>query len=332
MQTSRRFLLLAGAAAATIMFAPGAAEAQLGGFIKKKVGDKIADKVLGPEQSGERRAPAPKFSEDVLEITEARLGQLLKGIEAEEAAVASAKQQEAAAKKTAESQKAAYQAAKREYDARQKEYEKAADAYTKCQMAAVGQGMKAAMIGNPAAMKMAQALAQLPPEERDAFQKRMEARQEKIEAAQERNDVPALNRLKEEADADMKKTLGVSMTELQAGGAASGNAMAQMQAQQAKCGPEPVAPQEPRNPADVEIDVRDSVRVAAVRASGLAEGQYAILRERVAAWLASKEKKRSLGLYGFTDGELAILAAKHETLKAQAAALLANDHAGGWYF
>ena len=81
MHTSSRFLrtvLAACALAAAIV--PGPAGAQIGGFIKKKVGDRIADKVLGEQQG------SPKFTETVLEIDGDRLDQLIRGIDAEVAA------------------------------------------------------------------------------------------------------------------------------------------------------------------------------------------------------------------------------------------------------
>ena len=50
----------------------------------------------------------------------------------------------------------------------------------------------------------------------------------------------------------------------------------------------------------------------------------------MAAWLAHKERNRSLMRYGFTDGELAVLQARHSALKARKDAILAEDSAAGW--
>ena len=326
MHTSRRSILLA-LIAGCMTLAPTAAEAQLGGFLKKKLEDKVADKVLGPESSS--RAPAPKFDDQVLEITEARLDQLLKGVEAEGAAAESARRAEARAKQQGESRRASYEAEKKAYDTKMAEFQAAYEKYTKCQMGVVGRGAATSM-QNPTMMKMAQKMMALPDAERDAFQERVEKRQEAMQAAEARGDKATQAKLAAEMDTDLQKTVGISFAELQAANASSGQGAMNMQAELNKCGSEPVPPKEPEDPTMVSIDVRDSVRTAAFRASGLSDAQYSILRERVAAWLAHKERNRSLMRYGFTDGELAVLQARHSALKARKDAILAEDSAAGW--
>ncbi|MBA3890402.1 MAG: hypothetical protein H0X64_07720, partial [Gemmatimonadaceae bacterium] len=63
---------------------PASAGAQIGGFIKKKVGDKVADRV--DKALGDPAAGGPKFSQNVLEITGDRIDQLIRGVDAESAA------------------------------------------------------------------------------------------------------------------------------------------------------------------------------------------------------------------------------------------------------
>jgi len=256
----------------------------------------------------------------------------MKGLDAEAAAVAAARKQEAAAKQQAQSRKASYEADLKAYEVREREFNKAAKAYTDCQLATVGAGMKAAM-QNPRMMQMAEAMMKLPAPEREAFQQRMTALQKRMQAAEKAGDVATATRLKNEADADFQKTLGIGFQDMQAAGTQA--AVATQQAQQqgaAQCGQPPVEPVRPVDPSEVQVDVRDSVRVAAKRASGLSAESYAILRERVAAWLASKEEKRSLDRYGFTDAEIAVLTERHAALKARKGELLATDHVGGWFF
>lgn len=329
MHTSRRSVLIALAAAAAMLL-PAPADAQIGGFIKRRVENAVANKVLG--EGSERRAPAPKFDEQVLEITGARLDQLLRGVEAEEAALKSAREAEARAKQQGEARRAAYEAERREYDRKAAEHEVAARKYMECQMGALGSGMRAAGAPSPAMTKVMQRMAALPDAEREALQERIEARQEQMQAAEARGDKATQARLAGEMDADLQKTAGISLADLQAASAQSSVGVAALQAEGAKCGPEPVPPVEPQDPTQVTIDVRDSVRTAAVKASGLGESQYSILRERVAAWLAGKEKKRPLGNYGFTDGELAVLDERHAALKARQRALLGEDRDNSWTF
>lgn len=330
MHTSRRSILLA-TLAGVVLIAPVSAEAQLGGFIRKKVENKIADKVLGEQSSG-RRAPAPKFDEMVLEITEARIDQLLSGLAGEEKAFASASASAARARQQGAARKASYEADMKAYEAAEREYAKKAREVSQCQMAVVGRASSAAM-ANPAALKMAEAMMKLPEAERDAFQARVEARQEKMQAAEDRGDKATAAKLAAEMDADMKKTLGVSMADMQQGGMQGGGASANLAAEQQKCGEVPQPPVRPEDPDDATVSVRDSVQRAAYAASGMEGQQYSVLRERVSAWFAAKEKKRgSLGSYGFTDEELAVLERRHADLKARETVLLAEDPERGWSF
>lgn len=326
MHTSRRSVLLT-TLAGILLVVPGAADAQIGGFIRKKVENKIADKVLG-EQSSERRAPAPKFDDVVVEITDPRIDQLLRGLAGEERAFASASAAAAQAKQQGAARRSSYEAEMKAYEAAEREYARKAREVSQCQMAVIGRAGGAAM-ANPAALRMAEAMAKLPEAERDAFEARVEARQEKMQAAEDRGDRATAAKLAAEMDADMKKTLGVSAAELQQGGAAS----ASLAAEQQKCGEVPQPPVRPEDPDETTVSVRDSVQRAAYAESGMEGQQYSVMRERVSAWFAAKEKKRgSLGAYGFTDAELAVLERRHADLKAREAVLLAEDSQRSWSF
>ena len=108
-RTVLRAALLLGVA---LTLAPGAAHAQFGGLRKR-----LEDRVLGQGASAQR---APTFDDRVLEITDARLEQLLRGLKAE--AVVAEKQEKANA---AENARAA------EYEKKQEAYGQCAEPYTK---------------------------------------------------------------------------------------------------------------------------------------------------------------------------------------------------------
>ena len=108
-RTIVRAALLAGAA---LTMAPDAAHAQFGGLRKR-----LEDRMLGQGTTAQR---APTFDDRVLEITDARLEQLLRGLKAEQAAVARQEQANAA-----ENARAA------EYEKKQEAYGKCAEPYTK---------------------------------------------------------------------------------------------------------------------------------------------------------------------------------------------------------
>lgn len=329
MHTSRRSLLVAVIATA-VLLVPSPADAQLGGFIKRRLEDKVADRVLG--EGSERRAAPPKFDETVLEITDQRLAQLIRGVDAEVEALASARAAQAQAKQQGQARKAAYDAEMKEFERKSAEFDAVMKKYQQCTMDAVGRGIANSGGPSPEMRRVMEKFMALSTDDREALQERIAKRQERMQAAQARGDNATVARLTSEMEADLQKTAGISFADLQAASNQSAAGTQSMQADMAKCGPEPVPPVEPKDPTAATIDVRDSVRTAAVRASGFDESQYNVIRERVAAWLASKEKDRSLGSYGFTDDELKVLDGQHEALKARRAALLGEDRDNSWNF
>ena len=100
------------ALAALLALAAAPAEAQLGGLRRR-----LEQKIGLPEASAER---APAFSERVLEITDARLDQLVRGLRAEQAEAAKQEQRNAA-----ENARAAA------YEKKQEAYAACAEPYTK---------------------------------------------------------------------------------------------------------------------------------------------------------------------------------------------------------
>ena len=110
--TIRRLLRAALLAGAALTLAPDAAHAQFGGLRKR-----LEDRVLGQGATAQR---APAFDDRVLEITDARLDQLLRGLKAEQAVAARQEQANAA-----DNARAA------EYERKQEAYGRCTDPYTK---------------------------------------------------------------------------------------------------------------------------------------------------------------------------------------------------------
>lgn len=333
MHTSSRRILLALLTGCLVAL-PSPASAQLGGFIKKKVGDKVADKVAGRvlgDDAGSGKAP--KFSATVLEIDGDRIDQVLRGLDAE----ASARDAAMAPFRSYEAARTAYDRAVSEMSMCHQRASAAYDASAGSATMAMVTSSSAAM--TPAMMEFTQRMAALPEKDRDALEARMEKAAEQMAAANDRGDTQAAMRIGNAMNADIEKTVGVPMPTVaapsQASQANAAKVMAsqeKLQADMAKCGTvAPTAPVEPPGYANANAAVRDSVRAAAVRASGLEPAQYAILRERLSAWLAVQNGRKP-GSYLFAASEIEALEARERDLQARESALLGENQAGGWQF
>lgn len=330
MHTSSRRILLA-LIAGVILAAPSTAHGQLGGFIKKKVGDKVADKVAG-RVLGED-AKGPRFSATVLEIDGDRIDQVIRGLDAE----ASARDAAMAPFRSYETARAAYERAHSEMTMCHQRASAGYDASAGSATMAMATSSSAAM--TPAMMEFTQRMAALPDKDRDALQSRMEKAAEQMAAANDRGDTQAALRIGNAMNADIEKTVGVPMPTAvapsQASQANTAKVMAaqeKLQADMARCGTAaPTAPVEPPGYSNANAAVRDSVRAAATRASGLEPAQYAILRERMSAWLAIQNGKAA-GSYVFAAAEVEALEARERDLRARESALLGENQAGGWQF
>lgn len=328
MHTPRRSVVLV-AAAATFSFVPASAQGQIGGFIKKKVGEQVADKVLG-ERQGNRQ---PAFSDRLLEIDAGRLSQLLKGVDAEVQAHQAA------------------MAPFRDYERKMEAHEKAAADKARCEEEATADynRMAAGLAGRvtPAGTAGAgmtefhQRLAALPEKERNALMERQKKFGEQMSAANDRGDTQAAMRIGAAAQADMEKTVGapMPMPGAPSGGRTVSDAdarrmeaiSAKMEADLAKCPKTiPPEPDRPEGYGRTNYALRDTVVAAAVRASGLTAPQYAMMRERVSGWLAQRGGKP--GGYVFTDSESAALEAREQEIVSRQQALLGQPQGGSWRF
>ncbi len=222
----RRAALLAGAA---LTLTPDAAHAQFGGLRKR-----LEDRMLG---QGAAESRAPKFDDRVLEITDARLEQLLRGLKAEQAAMARQEQASAA-------EDARMAAAEKKNEA----YARCAEPYTKELLRYTGMTMGLAFAA-----------------------KREQDKTGKITGPMQ-DSVKAVTTRMQQVARDLE----------------------------AKCG------KSPEEPAfDAMGGEGSEPEAMGARAAGLKEEQYAVLRERAAAFLLARGGRT--GSYVYVAGERAAL-------------------------
>jgi hypothetical protein len=245
--------------------------------------------VAGDRQpAAEATAPAPAFNDRVLEVTNARVDQLLKGYRAEVAAIDSANQAYAAGQKRYESVREAYTARVAEYQKRNEEYEACQDREVK-------------PVTEREGARMRETQDRITGGDEAAFDAKMKELETRMKAAQERGDMAEVMRL---AD-----SLGQAMGAPSA--AAAATASANMEAAAAKCGAAPEAPKEPTPPPSGAPDVE----AVGAKAAGLTTEQYAILRERVRYAISSDGKVDPEALRGgFTPGEIDVLQSRASEL------------------
>lgn len=265
-----RQLLLAALVGCALM-APEPAHAQFG-----KLGNKIAKKAgvtpAGP--NGQVKTGTVPFDEHVLEITDARVSQLVKGLEAEQQMAARVDRQDTdGIERRNRAKQDAHAKQQDEYDRKRDAWEKCAEPEQKRaedEMGAYGKSLD-----NPAAMEKIQA---------------------RIKAAQAKGDMAEIRRITD--------SLGKAGMQAASKGQAASDEMTA--AIRKKCGEPPVEPPDAEKPEPM-LTFND-VRIAGVEASGFTDRQYAILRERVLPFIVSKGKTNSGMIY--TDAEAGVLAAR----------------------
>lgn len=177
------------------------------------------------------------------------------------------------------------------------------------------------------AMRVTQKMMSLDEAQRTALMRQSEELTKAAEDAARRGDAQAAQMTQAAMRKMVAQVTGIPEAELKVG---DDKMMAWSMANDARvtkaCGPRPEPSQEheagaPRSPDPGEsamIDAIDQLQTKAgvdgVKASGLTQRQYAILRERVVAWLAAQDDASSLGAYKFTDAERAALAARRADL------------------
>ena len=345
----RRYPLALAAALALALPLPADAQGILGRVKSKaaevtgkKAGEKAADKAGVASDSR-----APKFSDNLLEITPERLDQVLRGAAAEaeparrDAREEAATRQDYEAKKrqyesdvqTYEQRKRDWQAKKAALDAKNAKYNEQMTAYQQCMQSTPGYQQSQAQ-----GQAMAQRFASMSEAERAEAQKKLEDLSKRMQAAQARGDQKMMALLADSANMimGMPKPTAQSTAnarEMQKCGKMPELDVQAYQAEYQKLGEEPSTPQAPVEPPRDEAAVaarmarRDSM---ASRAAGLTIKQYGLMKERVAAYLAYGESPQKLGQYVFTPTELEALRAKKDRLTSYS--VVFNNDALGWVY
>ena len=224
---------------------------------------------------------APTFNDRVLEITNERADQLLKGYAAEAGAIKAARGEQATAR-------AAYEEENKKHPARLKAYEQSHAAWQSCQ----DKYVKPAEAKGKQDMKKAQ--DDVTGGDQAAFERKMEEIKKRMQAAQAAGNTDEVMRL---ADS-LQQAMGMKTA------VAANQASAEMQAASDKCGAEPERPEPPTPPSEQAPNLDE----AGAKASGLTAEQYAILKERVqAAVNEDGEVQVPSSMWAYGSAELAVL-------------------------
>ena len=248
---------------------PGSVHAQLGGLGKKIV------KKAGVAPSADNTVKTGKVSFDaqVLELTDARISQFVKGLAAEQqmAAKVEAQDTEGIERRNA-AQQAAHAKAWDEYQRKREAWEKCAEP----EQQRAGQQMEsygASVTDTVAMQKVA----------------------ERIKAAQAAGDMATIQRL---ADSVGKGSMAVANKSQAMASDANAGILKKFGQQ----------PEEPSKPTLEPMLTFQDVRDAGLKASGFDGGQYAIMRERILPYVASKG--RNSGGMVYTEQEAKALEAR----------------------
>lgn len=312
-------LVRGGVAAALMMTVVAQAEAQ--GGLLRKAKDAAARRVAGEatESVAEKAAPTaaargrgPTFTDDVLEITDARLTALLRGLDAESELRPTVEREHAA-------QMARYQEAVAAYPAQVERYDRAYDAWQKKDAA------RAKCVddltakweredANDPDLKRAQAVGedfQNDEAAQEALQKRMEDIGARMQAANARGDTKTMMALNDSLQLAMRPLTQAG----NAGAAAASRIEGRMEGRKkealTKCGAQTKSPESPKSPNDYyPKDAAQRLDRAGAKAASLTERQYAVLRERVEAYVLLRKRNSTRSLYVFSDGERSVLEAR----------------------
>ena len=258
---------------------------------------------------------APTFTDDVLEITEGRVTALLRGMDAELAARPGAERTYAAAQ-------ARRAEAERTYPARQAEYERRRATYdavsARQEACAAPIRERYDRLGEQEAKRSEATAGRMEAEMSDVKQARLEALAERMKAAEKRGDQAAVRALADTMQREMQPFMAMGQEGMRSAKRAESLGEA-MKGELAKCpnpGPEPKAPESPQQ-VGTEAAVAE-VEAAAAKASGLSAYQYAVMKERVEAYLELRKRRPNARPRGFTAAELTALEGAGERLQRHA--------------
>jgi hypothetical protein len=251
------------------------AEAQFG--IGKRVKNAAASAAGVGGSGGKVETGRVAFDADVLEITEARMGQLLRGLAAESETIARMQSpDQERIRKQNEKLEADYTKAREDYDRRSAAFERCAEPERK-QAEAEMKGVAAGAPDSAALRRVA----------------------DRMMAARNQGNLAEVQRL-----ADSVGRASMALASRATATAEGGNDRIVK-----KCGPPPV---EPERPTPAPLLTAGDVRAAGLAASGFTDRQYAVMRERVLPFVASKGKSNAGAVY--TESEAAVLKAHLDEL------------------
>lgn len=291
-----RFALLLGAFALAGLAAPPA-HAGFGDLVKKAK-DKAAQAVAGKTTTGTSQpgpASPPEFTDELLELTEPRLGQVLKGVEAGNRVLASRAPLVAKRDQLQNEAGAIVEQHGKAIDAAHEKHEAADRCWSDVlgeRKSARDEQMQQSMMNDPVLREKMMALAM------------------RMAEAQAARDTAAMRKLQDEARGMSGPTREDSLAARQ------------------KCGAmPPLHPMELKIQAlrrdaaalDEQIRANDQASVEAqVKASGLEPEQFAMARERLIMWVAAIRSKGTPR--GFSEGELAAFDARRAEIETALAA------------
>jgi hypothetical protein len=291
--------------------AKGAVEGTAEGAAKKAVGDRANGAPLKPSNV--------KFTESVLEITDERIAQLVRGLDAEAAA-------KPAALKKFQAKLAASEEMERTFPAREAAWKKEYAAWEarkaerdRC-VAGVDSkyGKEAEKLekeSEAVGKQMEKAANETFTEDRT---KRLQEMAERAQAAHARGDTKTALAIGD----SLRSVIGDVTRIASMGQATNQRAMAVSRESEAalkKCGPQPEAPKQPERGGFVDgSEATREVKEAGVKASGLTERQYDVLRERVETYVRLNGRDGGGTQYIFSAGELETLAKHADGLKGKA--------------
>lgn len=278
----------------------------LGKKVKKAAGEAVEQQLPFTPQA------APEFSDRVLEITAARLDQLLLGFNAEVAHAKTAKQEYEEQLKGAEAANNAYEAARAEHEKKRAAYQTCADGFRATEL-------KAAM-ANEAAMD--KVLAEMNTEEFERYIEDLALRGEAFAKRTMAGTLDPATDLGWQAYARETAALQREQTRRMKEVVAGMNAGRERDRTAnprlvAACGPEPKAPINPaeqlRGPESVLL--RYGADAAALDGNDPSPAarleRYSIMRERVINWMAEKGRPSRMG---FSAEEVSVLQAAAQKL------------------
>ena len=266
-------VLVAAMLLGCVITTPAAAQFGIG----KRVRNAAANAAGVGGSGGKVETGRVSFDADVLEITEARMGQLLKGLAAESDAIARMQSQDQERiRKQNDKLEADYAKAEEDYERRSAAFERCAEPERQR-----GESeMKGVAAGAPDSAALQRVAS-------------------RMMAARNQGNLAELQRL-----ADSVGRASTALASRASATAQGGNDRIIK-----KCGQPPV---EPERPVLAPLLTAGDVRAAGLAASGFTDRQYAVMRERILPFVASKGKSNAGAVY--TETEASVLRAHLDEL------------------